>query len=1424
MKSRFAGVLVWVAALTANAQVARLVDLQTQEAVRSSLPGSFVRLGDDIGFLANDRFGTQMWLTSGTAQTTRRVTSGQSVVGFEVLVESPAATVFQLYDYSSAPQLFEFRADAGTQSLTPPAGPLGAGQSYFKPGGSVGTRGFFSQCQLDPVLSVLVCQLLELSGSSLTARPLPTASYNWNAVTLRNSLLIRNAPASLPTATGWLSFDGQTIARIPQIPSAVAWPLSDTRVLFDSQAGQLYVYDSTAGVSLVSTQLAAGQSVRAATGNQAVVMTYSPPRNPVSLLNLTSGTQRSIGTTFSIFGSTAVNAGRLLMGLASTGEEDEPWIVELDGGLTQLANANGSMSSEPRFIARQSGPLTYFWARAGGGTQQALWRTDGTPAGTFDLGLSSAVFPGAQAEATERFLAGPVSMSLARDTSNFYPAELVLSDGTVAGSAVVDLNPGTSPSEPRQLVALTGEVALLSTAPDASVSLLTVDVLDAGVHVWLQGGPASAGASIAVGERLVFAWDEGTVGRELWLLPSADGGAERVDLEPGRRSSAPEDFVRSGTTVFFTAHHADFGRELWSTDGRAEGTHLVRDVREGPVSSAPTALAALQGGLVFLADDGVSGLEPWFTDGSAGGTRLIKDLVAGPGSSAPSSVVSSGELAWFAADDGVTGAELWRTDGTAAGTLRVADLMPGAAGSNPTPRAARGQQLLFTALTPSGRVVAFTDGTATGTVELLPLGARRFELAQATLHQWFFVLDDLGVRSLWVTTGTAASTRELRHWPSATPPWLAPLGDGVAFAAGSDAGEELWTSDGLDAGPVADIALGRLDSWPGAPAQVGTRLVFAATDTDDDREPWVWLLPSALDNTPPRVEVEVTGPRQGEWYVGDTVVTFHAEDPDSPLLEFSGCDGGAVLEEGTLQFDCRVRSSGGQGEASLVLKRDVTAPVLTCPEDRTVDQTLDGGAALSLDVSATDTVDPAPTLVITPSLGVFPVGTTEVRASATDSAGHQSTCRFHVIVRPPALEAPVLPTTKLRPTGCGCTEAGGADALAAVLALGALVRRRRRSPGGKRTQARSLLPMLALVLCLPGLAAAAPKGKVKSKAPRPPPSAPARPEFAAPTTPATPAAANSVELSGTAEVARIQGLFEALDYESVVTATVQLLGRPELPLDARVEAYRLQGCARAVVEDPVDAEQPFRLLLRARPTYELPDTTSPKILAVFRKVQSEERALNATMRQVERKRLIANLSLIGEAPTQAVGGQPLRFSWRLRDPQGVVDGVEVPYRKAGQHGFSTLNLERSDTGVWKGLIPADFTANDQGLTLEYFVRTVDREGPLLMLGSEGEPKSVRLSAGATQVARYKPLSRAAFWTSTVVTVLFALAAGGFALAVPFEERAYQQGALAGRPGAELVAVRNRGTTFALLANVGWIATGAAGATSLVMIPFTDFGE
>lgn len=90
------------------------------------------------------------------------------------------------------------------------------------------------------------------------------------------------------------------------------------------------------------------------------------------------------------------------------------------------------------------------------------------------------------------------------------------------------------------------------------------------------------------------------------------------------------------------------------------------------------------------------------------------------------------------------------------------------------------------------------------------------------------------------------------------------------------------------------------------------------------------------------------------------------------------------------------------------------------------------------------------------------------------------------------------------------------------------------------------------------------------------------------------------------QLALARNLYDSLEYQLVVPLTKDILSHPALRPDQLVKAYELQGSSLVVIGDPIEAEKPFRLLLRLRPDFDLAASAPPKIVAVFRKVQVEE--------------------------------------------------------------------------------------------------------------------------------------------------------------------------------------------------------------------------
>ena len=100
-----------------------------------------------------------------------------------------------------------------------------------------------------------------------------------------------------------------------------------------------------------------------------------------------------------------------------------------------------------------------------------------------------------------------------------------------------------------------------------------------------------------------------------------------------------------GATVFFIAYDDDRGLELWKTDGTDAGTKLVKDINQSQGlfnDSNPSHLTNVAGTLFFAADDGIHGQELWSSDGTAPGTQLVRDLNPGEESSFPQYLANVG--------------------------------------------------------------------------------------------------------------------------------------------------------------------------------------------------------------------------------------------------------------------------------------------------------------------------------------------------------------------------------------------------------------------------------------------------------------------------------------------------------------------------------------------------------------------------------------------------------------------------------------------------------------------------------------------------------------------------------------------------------------------------------------------------------------
>jgi probable HAF family extracellular repeat protein len=163
------------------------------------------------------------------------------------------------------------------------------------------------------------------------------------------------------------------------------------------------------------------------------------------------------------------------------------------------------------------------------------------------------------------------------------------------------------------------------------------------------------------------------------------------------------------------------------------------------------------------------------------------------------------------------------------------------------------------------------------------------------------------------------------------------------------------------------------------------------------------VTPAVVDTTAPSLLVpqgvvaEATSPAGAT--VLFTVSATDLVDPNPSVV--CSPESGAVFPLGDSPVSCTATdAAGNRSSASFVVQViDTTAPSLVTPEDVTVDAVSALGAAVLFTATATDLVDPYPSVVGDPASGsMFAIGDTTVICSATDAAGNTTKYSFKVTV------------------------------------------------------------------------------------------------------------------------------------------------------------------------------------------------------------------------------------------------------------------------------------------------------------------------------------------------------------------------------------------------------------------------------------------
>ncbi|MCB1094642.1 MAG: hypothetical protein KDN22_03590 [Verrucomicrobiae bacterium] len=207
---------------------------------------------------------------------------------------------------------------------------------------------------------------------------------------------------------------------------------------------------------------------------------------------------------------------------------------------------------------------------------------------------------------------------------------------------------------------------IFETEKRASPRLSTLHRMDLQTHTVEVIRSDIAGRSSVTNSGLILTFVKTDAGSsELWAMSDPSGEPQRIKVlgpDAEGRFEGPIEPLKDA--FLFSVRRTSGGWELWSTDGTAEGTFLVKDV-EHERTGRFHGLTQVGDRVMFFASVGVGtgGVEDrlWVSDGSTAGTLVIET----EGWSSEEVIGAIGSTFYFRSRG------LWQSDGTAEGTRRL---------------------------------------------------------------------------------------------------------------------------------------------------------------------------------------------------------------------------------------------------------------------------------------------------------------------------------------------------------------------------------------------------------------------------------------------------------------------------------------------------------------------------------------------------------------------------------------------------------------------------------------------------------------------------------------------------------------------------------------------------------------------------------
>jgi ELWxxDGT repeat protein len=378
-----------------------------------------------------------------------------------------------------------------------------------------------------------------------------------------------------------------------------------------------------------------------------------------------------------------------LLEFVSAGIGQELWQIDLKGKSRSLFR----LSLPGRLGFHGVTPSGALFSRYVPGSPAEVYVTDGKARSTISL------IDAPSAVAFDIVKAGNLWFCSPAYLGNATASAVLKTDGTEAGSAVLEATDGTKPNRFGNMVPFQGSIWFIAVSTDGNKrSLWRSDGTTAGTvrvaNTWYGDASETVRNLSVAGGKLYFSVVHS--GKEyLWQSDGTTAGTVEVSAATTFASLSSSIVDLGGVPIFQAQVTGGLFTQWWAVSNGGLSTITSPPIGSAASSETDYPRYAVAGTQLFFDGNSTGGMELWVTNGTTAGTHQVKDINPGETGSDPSNMIAVGNHVYFIASDETHGRELWRSDGTEAGTVLVADVEPGPQSSLPQGLKVIGSKLYF---------------------------------------------------------------------------------------------------------------------------------------------------------------------------------------------------------------------------------------------------------------------------------------------------------------------------------------------------------------------------------------------------------------------------------------------------------------------------------------------------------------------------------------------------------------------------------------------------------------------------------------------------------------------------------------------------------------------------------------------------------